>query len=104
MEKNFDIQGSVTPDYLDYLANHGRVCLEDFANAMNVSVTGLKVVLGSIERDANGEYGSSEKSLGADSWATVFKLTRPDGVETVEIVRPFYDEYLRRRDAKLRSR
>ncbi len=93
MDLNYELQGTVTPVYLDYVADHGPVSLNDFAEAMEVSVRGLKVNLGSIERDANGEYGSETPSMGPENWSTVFKLTVHDGVEHVEVVRAYYDEY-----------
>jgi len=93
MDLNYELQGTVTPVYLDYVAEHGPVSLVDFAEAMEVSVGGLKSNLGSIERDANGEYGSGKPSMGSENWSTVFKLTVHDGVEHVEVVRAYYDEY-----------
>ncbi len=96
MDLNYELQGTVTPVYLDYVAEHGPVSLVDFAEAMEVSVGGLKSNLGSIERDANGEYGSGKPSMGSENWSTVFKLTVHDGVEHVEVVRAYYDEYLSR--------
>ena len=97
-EPNYDLQGSVTPVYLNYLAEHGPVTLEVFAQAMEVSVGGVKTNLGSIERDANWEYGSGTSSVGPENWCTVFKLSRGDGIEVIEIVNAYYDEYARRRD------
>lgn len=99
MEKKYNLLGSQTPGYLDYLATNGPISLKDFADAMNVTVSGLKTNLGSIERDANGKYGADEQSLGPNDWGTVFKLTGDKGAESLEIVRSYYDEYCRRRDA-----
>ena len=97
-EPNYDLQGSVTPVYLDYLAEGGVISLEDFAKAMKVSVRGAKSNLGSIERDANWEYGSVIPSVGPQTWSTVFKVSVGDGIELIEIVSAYYDEYSRRRE------
>ncbi len=97
-EPNYDLQGSVTPVYLDYLAENGPVTLESFAAAMEVSVKGLKSNLGSIERDGNWEYGCETRSAGSESWSTVFKLSCSDGIEFIEVVRTFYEGYVSGRD------
>ena len=98
MDINYSLQGDVTPVYLDYLAEHGPISLDDFANAMKVSVSGLKTNLGSIERSANREYGSETPSMGPENWSTVFTHRTNDGIEILEIVRAYYDEYSRRRE------